>query len=890
MTICRLEQRIAPQLFFLSVLVGFLVPTFPAPAEAQSREEVRRQAEQQLGRPVSDQEILERLRQSGLSPEEVRRRLEEQGAPRNAADPYLSVMEGRSARIPADTNPIPLLRVLAGRETEPQTEGGVDEWSLRRTESFDDGPPIFGRDLFRRVGDQFLPLTTGPVPSDYRVGPGDELILVITGGVELAYELTVTREGWVVIPDVGRVFVNDRSLEGLRDVFFQRLSQVYSGIGRGGDSATQFYVSAGRLRTNQVFVIGEVERPSTYELSSLANALTALYRAGGPRRSGSFRNIHVNRGGQTIRIIDLYDYLLRGLTATDLRLEHGDVVFVPAVEDRVEVSGPVVRPGIYELKDGEDLRDLLRFAGGVRAEAELRRVQIDRVLDPDRRTPGQDRALLDVPVGSLAADAGDRIPVKAGDRITVFAVLEDIRNDVAVSGAVWRPGNYAAANGARLWDVLERAGGLLPDMVEGRAQIQRLQEDYTRRLIPVSLKRDASGNPLENPVLEGQDQVIVFAARNLREDRAVSVGGWVREPGVYPYVEGMSVADLILQAGGLRTGAYLSEAEVSRVVMEQERSQALTRNIKVPLDSALVFDRGRVGGLGNPLGVSDTEAAQFSLQNLDALYIRKAPGFDMQSRVLVTGEVLYPGPYSIERRTERLADVIERAGGMTDEAYLEGFQLWRVRRDQGERDRAARRDGAETGTQEAPDALTDSLRAGVIPSGSLDSTRLGIEFRDEMEEEEAPEGRVERTRVGIDFAEIARNPSSRDNIALEANDSIYIPTYIPTVTVEGAVAAPVQVLYSPGRDVEYYIRHAGGYNENADKGRVRVQLANGAIDVKGRRFLFLGGGVTDPDPGSVVIVPARPPRDGTGMTTREVVGIVTGIATAAASLIIAVSR
>jgi polysaccharide biosynthesis/export protein len=890
-----MEQRIAPQLFLLSVLAGFLVLTPLAPAAAQSPEDVRRQAEQQLGRPVSDQEILERLRQSGLSPEEVRRRLEEQGAPRTAADPYLSVMDGRSARVPADTNPIPLLRVLAGREAEPRGEGRADEWSSRRDESFDDAPPVFGRDLFRRAGTQFLPLTTGPVPSDYRVGPGDELILVITGGVELAYELTVTREGWVVIPDVGRVFVNDRSLDGLRDVFLQRLSQVYSGIGRGGDAATQFYVSVGRLRTNQVFVIGEVERPAAYEVSSLANALTALYQAGGPRRSGSFRNIRVNRGGRTIRTIDLYDYLLRGLTATDLRLEHGDVVFVPAVEHRVEVSGPVVRPGIYELQPGDDLRDLLRFAGGVRAEAELRRVQIDRVLDPDRRTPGQDRALLDVPVGSLAADAGERIPVKGGDRVTIFAVLEDVRNDVAVSGAVWRPGNYAAADGARLWDVLERAGGLLPDMVEGRAQIQRLQEDHTRRLIPVSLGRDASGDPLENPVLEGQDQVIVFAARNLREERAVSVGGWVREPGVYPYVEGMSVADLILQAGGLRTGAYLSEAEVSRVVMEQERSQALTRNIKVPLDSALVFDRGGRGGRGNPVGVSDTEAAKFSLQNLDALYIRKAPGFDLQSRVLVTGEVLYPGPYSIERRTERLSDVIERAGGITDEAYLEGFQLWRVRRDSGERERAAREnelrgEEEERGSRDRErEAGADTVRVGGVPYGPLDSTRLGIEFG-EVEEDREPEGRVERTRVGIDFAEIARNPSSRANIALEANDSIYIPTYIPTVTVEGAVAAPVQVLHSPGQSVEYYVRQAGGYNENADKGRVRVQLANGAIDVKGRRFLFLGGGVTDPDPGSVVTVPARPPRDGTGMSTREVVGIVTGIATAAASLIIAVSR
>jgi polysaccharide biosynthesis/export protein len=880
---------------------GLLCWTASDVLHAQTPEQLRRQAEQQLGRPLTDQEILQRLRESGMSPEDVRRELQQRGLDPRAADPYLGVIEGRADRVPPGTDPIPLLQVMFERETDlDRRRMALDTTMLRPP---DPGPPIFGRELFRRATAQFDPVSVGPVPPDYRVGPGDQVVLVITGGVELAYELTVSREGWIVIPDVGRVMVNGRTMEGVRDVLFQRLSQVYSGIRPGPDATTFFDVTLGRLRVNEIFVIGDVERPSSYAVSSLGTVLTALYYAGGPARTGSFREAVVNRGGETVARIDLYDYLVRGRTEGNVRLEHGDIVFVPVADGRVEVSGAVVRPGFYEFRPGEDLREVLRFAGGVEPRAELRRVQIERVLPVEERGPGRDRAILDVPVGRLDDPSAEPIPLREGDRITVFAVLDEVGNEVRVSGGVWRPGTYAVAEGTRLWDVIERAGGLLPDVVEGRAQIQRLQDDWTRRLIPAPLTRDEVGQPLENPVLQGRDEVYIYAARDLREDRQVSIGGWVREPGVYPFTEQMTIADLILQAGGLRTGAYLQEVEVSRVIMAQERTETLTESFGVPLDSALVFDRSRADGGRSPSSeLSRTRAAGFPLQNLDAVYVRRAPGFDPQEGVVISGEVVLPGPYSISRRGERLSDLIERAGGLTREAYPEGFQLWRLRDEDVEREtdpararaRLAGLAGVTPDAEGGPvaDERRRELEEEIAREQNPDRLRRLQRELDEIRELErraaAEEAPLVRTRVGIDLISVLRDPNSPGNVLIHPNDSIHVPSFIPTVDVRGAVAAPTKVLYRPGASFDYYIRQAGGYVEDANEKRVRLQFANGEVATRGRRFLLIGGGIARPDPGSVITVPEKEPRP--PLEIGQIVALASTSVSALATLIIALTR
>ncbi|MGH7539628.1 MAG: SLBB domain-containing protein, partial [Gemmatimonadota bacterium] len=474
----------------LGILLLTALVAGPTAAHAQDPETLRRRAEQLLGRPISDTEILQWLRQSGLTPEEIRGALEARGFDRAAADAYLEVLEGRVGEVPEGADPTAVLGILGSLQPPglPEMPGGLGLVPSTRGEREDSvaamGPPIFGREMFSGATSQFIPVTTGPVPPDYRLGPGDEIVLALSGEVEAAYEIPVTREGWILIPDVGRVYVNGLTLGELEDLLFRRLGEVYSGIGPDVEATTFFNVSLGDLRTTQVYVMGEVEEPGAYTLSSLSTALTALYWAGGPTTGGSFRRIRVTRGGETVREIDLYDYLLRGDASQDIRLEQGDFVFVPTAANRVTMDGAIVRPALYELVDGEMLGDAIRFAGGFLPQADLRRVQIERVLPPSERGPGHYRAVVDVSLSAL--EDASAVPLRDGDRVTVFAVLEMALNQVTLSGAVWRPGTYGAEPGLRLWDLIERAGGLLPDVYEGRAQIQRLDEsEYLRRLIPV---------------------------------------------------------------------------------------------------------------------------------------------------------------------------------------------------------------------------------------------------------------------------------------------------------------------------------------------------------------------------------------------------------------------
>jgi protein involved in polysaccharide export with SLBB domain len=757
---------------------------------------------------------------------------------------------------------------------------------------------VFGREMFRRFTSQFEPPRAGPVPDSYRVGPGDELVVVLTGDVEVAYRLTISRDGWIVLPDVGRVAVTGLSLGALRRVLRGRLSTAYSGLSDGPDATTFLEVSLDNLRANQIYVIGEVERPGAYSVGGLATVLSALYRAAGPLRTGSFRNIRVNRGGRLAATVDLYEYMLGGDASADVRLEQGDIVFVPVAGRQVEIDGAVRRPGIYEIQSTDGLNDLVRFAGGVAADAFVGSVQIERILPPEEREPGRHRVLVNVPVTDINGD-GPGAELADGDRVSIFVVTEDRVSSVRISGGVWRPGAYAADTELNLSTLLERAGGLLPDAVLGRAQIQRMQPDRTRRMISVSLEQDPAGRLLADPRIEPEDQVFVFAQRNLREERVVSIGGWVRDPGVYPFVDGMSVRDLIFRAGGLRTGAFLGAVDVARVTIAQTYGDTITENFTIALDSSIVFDASRRSSTS---GAREGEGEDFILANLDAVYLRKAPGFEPQRRVILTGEVMFPGPYSLQTRGERLTDLVQRAGGLTPEAYREGLQLWRAE----------------------PDRSGDTLSAVAIAAQAVGDTssnlqrfqedQVGLEpdtIRPRTRQEELDQisrarsgsraatdsivaaarrreaaARTKRTRVSVDFRKALEDPASSQNIPIEPADSIFVPSFIPTVDVGGAVEAPAKVLYRKGAGVGYYISRAGGYTAQADKGRTRVQLANGEVDTRGGKFLFFGGGIAKPDPGSTITVPKKPPKTG-GISFAQIATIFSSLATATATIIIA---
>jgi protein involved in polysaccharide export with SLBB domain len=889
----------------------------PAPLAAQDAEQLRSRAEQVLGRPLDESDIARLIRDSGLTADELRIQLEQQGVAPSEVEAYISVLEGRVEEVTLQ-DPAEILQVLAGypslqQEAYLRSLLGVD--SARAFLPVDSalitGPPIFGKQLFDRATTQFLPVVTGPVPRDYQLGPGDEIILVISGDVELSYRLPVTREGWFVIPDVGRVSVNGLTLDELENVLYGRLSSVYSGVSRGPDATTFFDVSLGELRLNRVFVVGEVERPGAYDVSSLSTALSALYYAGGPNSVGTFRSIAVNRGNSTIRTVDLYDYLLEGRAGDDVTLDQSDVVFVGLAERRVEIDGAIRRPGIYEMAAGEGVRDLIRFAGDVEAFADIRSIQIERVVPFDQRQDGPGRLLIDVDLAAALGEGAESVPLLDGDRVTVFAVSGVTRNQVVLSGAVWRPGAYAVDSDTRLWDLIERAGGLLPDVYADRAQIQRLDErSYTRQLLSVRIDT-VGGAAAANPVIQPHDQIYIYALRRLRDDLEVTIGGWVRRPGTYRYLTGMTVEDLVLQAGGLRPGAYLQEAQVSRMVISEARSDTLNRTFNVPLDTAFVaLASSPLTGQGVPLASGSVAPEGFVLQPLDAVFIRSVPGFELPEQVLLSGEVQFPGPYSIQTRGERLSSVLERAGGLTEDAYKGGLQLWRQVTAE-VTDTISIAQLVEEGVLDTIIArpVLDSIAAVTATDAEETPTRGGdqdgVSFINPFPTSEAPppptaalpsnviriqEGdslatyvlqtRLEQrySRIGVDLNKALDKPGSAADIPLEPNDSIYVPTFKATVSVMGQVGVPGLVAYKKGAGLNYYIEQAGGWGEEADKSRTRLTQASGDVSVRGSKFLFFGGYTPEPEPGAEIYVPVSHPKP-ISLSGRDIAAIVASLAT-----------
>src|SRR2546428_3798696 len=373
------------------------------PPPSQAPQALQQAVQQNPGLPDS---IRQRILQSGLSAEQVRARLAASGYPSNLLDAYLSGAVSGAA-LPAGALELAAIQALGVPPVE-QSLLSVDT-GLIRMRGTNVSSPVFGVDVFRRSTTQFLPLLSGPVPPDYKLGPGDALVLILTGDVELAYTLQVTREGFILIPQVGQVFVSNLTLEQLRDLLYTRLGRVYSGVKRGPNASTRFDVSVANVRANQAYVVGEVSQPGAYQISSLGTVLTALYAAGGVTERADMRQVEVRRGGKAIATLDLYDYLIRGDTRSDVRLETGDVVFVPVHGTRAEMSGAVVRPFIYELKPGETLGDLIKAAGGFRPNADLRRVAVHRLLPAVERGPGTPpRAVGDVALSALRSPVPGR--------------------------------------------------------------------------------------------------------------------------------------------------------------------------------------------------------------------------------------------------------------------------------------------------------------------------------------------------------------------------------------------------------------------------------------------------------------------------------------------------
>jgi len=520
----------------------------------------------------------------------------------------------------------------------------------------------FGYSIFQYPKSTFEPILDVATPPSYVLGPGDEVIITVWGDTKLYYQLPVNREGNVLVPDIGPVGANGMTVQQLKDKMIKRMTAVYSSLRNGRRGATSFLdVSLGKLRTIQIFVLGEVQKPGGYAISSLSTAIYALYLSEGPTINGSLRNIQIVRGGNVAGILDFYDYALRADNSKDIRLQDGDIVFVKPVGTRAGVAGFVLRPGMYEVKENENLGTLLEFAGGLRFDAYFQRIHVERLIPFDERKNYSKNFLdFDLHFSTYKEAVESKFKIRNGDIISVFKVGLIPENRVTVTGNVKKPGVFQLKPGMCVKDILLEADSLARNSFSERGTIFRLLPNLRREVISFNPRLAFAGETLNNVELKNEDSLVIYKESQFFPEHTVSVGGSVRKPGTYPRHDNMTIADLVVMAGGLTEGASNYSWELSRLDTTKIGSLSTIRKFNV--QDAYWEEKNGESSL---------------LQDYDHLMVPSNPRYNLQRVVEIYGYVLYPGSYALSIENERLSSLINRAGGLRPGAYLEGSTLIR---------------------------------------------------------------------------------------------------------------------------------------------------------------------------------------------------------------------
>lgn len=653
---------------------------------------------------------------------------------------------------------------------------------------------VFGRNIFNTRNLTFEPSVNLATPPNYRLGPGDEVIIDIWGTSQNTIRQQISPDGTINIEKIGPVNLSGMTVSEANEYLKRVLGKTYSGLD-APDGTLEIRLTLGNARTIQINVMGEVVQPGTYALSSFSTVFHALYRAGGVNEIGSLRNVQVTRNGKTVAKVDVYDFIMKGKTQDDIRLQEGDVIIVPAYEALVQISGNVKRPMKFEMKKNETLATLIGYAGGFSADAYTRSLRVVR-------QNGEEYEINTVKEIDYSA-----YPMRNGDVVTAEAILNRFTNKLEVRGAVYRPGIYqlnGEINTVRA--LVNEAKGLMGDAFTNRAVLQREREDLTTEIISVDVRSIMAGTSPDIP-LQKNDILYIPSIHDLEDRGDVAIFGEVAKPDSYSYSDNMTLEDLIIRAGGLRESASTVRVDVSRRIKDPKSTHStdsIGQMFTFALKDGFVID-GEQG---------------FTLQPYDQVFVRRSPGYQAQQNVQVTGEVIFGGTYAMTTTEERLSDLVKKAGGATPKAYLRGAKLIRVANDE---EKKRMRDVINLMNRQFGEAMMDSL---------------GIRVEDTFS-------------VGIDLEKAMAKPGSEYDLVLREGDVLSVPKLNNTVKVNGAVMMPNTVGYLSGENANYYLDQAGGYALNAKKSKKFVIYMNGQVArIKGRSKDKI-------EPGCEIIVPSK---------------------------------
>ena len=675
--------------------------------------------------------------------------------------------------------------VLFTQQVKATSATDITREKLKKAELGDNtynGKIVFGRDIFNKKALSFEPNMNIATPTNYVVGPGDKVFIDVYGASQKSEQLQVSPDGTVQATGYGPIHIAGLTVAQANARIKETLGARYK--------SSEIRLTVGQTRTISVNIMGEVAAPGTYTLSAFATVFHALYMAGGVNGIGTLRNIKVFRGGRQVTSVDLYDYILNGKLTGNVRLADNDVIMVGPFDCIVDITGYVKRPMAYEMKKNESVATLIKYAGGFASGAYRRAVRLNRVA-------GDRYSAYNVPEFEMAG-----FKVADGDSVTVDSIMARYENTVTVEGAVFHPGHYDLGSNPTVRALVESAGGVTEVAFLGRAVLHRMKSDRTWSVLSVDLEGVLNGTSADVP-LENEDILTIALRQDKSNTRIVTIIGEVMVPGPYEYAENETIEDLIIQAGGLTDAASTARVDVSRRIIDPKAmtySKEIAKTFSFTLKDGLLIDGDR----------------SFTLMPYDEVMVRRSPGFMPQRNIMVEGEVLFAGCYTLDKKNLRLTDAIKMAGGVTDQAYVRGARIERPL------------------NEDEKFRLEHLLKMAQVQGGSgLDASKMG---QDTV------------YYVGIELDKALANPGSDYDVVLREGDRLVVPEYSGTVKINGNVMHPNTVAYMEGKPYKWYINKAGGYGNGAKRSKAYILYQNGLVSKVSKGKI---------EPGCEIIVPNK---------------------------------